>query len=49
MKTELVREMFHTSKKLVEFVNENKISKENIQSITTIADMYILFYWEITQ
>ena len=49
MKTELKRELFGTAKSLCNFVNEYKITKENIQSIAEIAETFVLFYWEITE
>ena len=49
MKTELKRELFGNAKGLCDFVNEYKITKENIQSIVEIAEGYVLFYWEITE
>ena len=48
MKTELKRELFYSAKDLCNFVNENQITKENIQSIVEDSDAYALFYWEIT-
>lgn len=53
MKTELKREVFYTPEAVTDFVNKNKITKENIQTITVnsrlIAAPYVLFYWEITE
>lgn len=49
MKTELKRELFGNAKSLCDFVNEYKITKENIQSIVEIAETFVLFYWEITE
>ena len=48
MKTELKRELFYSAKDLCNFVNENQITKENIQAIVEDSDVYDLFYWEIT-
>lgn len=42
------REIFKYSIDLVIFVNKNKISKDNIQSIEKDKDgSYVLFYWNI--
>lgn len=59
MKTELKREVFYTPEAVTDFVNKNKITKENIQTITVnsritvssrlIVAPYVLFYWEVTQ
>ena len=49
MKTKLKRKLFDTSIGLCNFVNEYKITKENIQSIVEIAGSVALFYWEITE
>ena len=49
MKTELKRELFGNAKGLCDFVNEHKITKENIQSIVEIEGAFVLFYWEITE
>ena len=49
MKIELKRRLFDTSIGLCNFVNENKISKKNIQSIVETAGAFALFYWEITK
>lgn len=48
MKTELKRRLFDTSIGFCNFVNEYKITKENIQSIVEIDGAFALFYWEIT-
>lgn len=51
MKTELKVVVFENAEELVDFVNKNKISKENIQSISS-GDTYgisYLFYWEISE
>ena len=48
MKTELKRELFYSAKDLCNFVNENQITKENIQAIVEDSDVYALFYWEVT-
>ena len=48
MKTELKRELFQSAKDLCNFVNENQITKENVQSIVEDSEVYDLFYWEIT-
>jgi hypothetical protein len=47
MKTELKTKWFKSSMELADFVNGNKITKENIQSITSIKDLFIIYYWEI--
>jgi len=40
---------FFNREELTKFVNDNKISKENIQSINVIEDKhFVLFYWEST-
>jgi len=49
MKTELKRRLFDNAKSLCDFVNEYKITKENIQSIVEFAEAFALFYWEITE
>lgn len=49
MKTELKLKLFGNAKSLCDFVNEYKITKENIQSIVEIAETFVLFYWEITE
>lgn len=49
MKTVLKRHLFDTSIELCNFVNEYKISKENIQSIVEFAEYFVLFYWEIIE
>ena len=49
MKTELKRELFHSSWDICNFVNEHQITKENIQTIVEDTDVYILFYWEVTE
>ena len=48
MKTELKRELFYSAKDLCNFVNEQQITKENIQAIVGDSDVYVLFYWEVT-
>ena len=48
MKTELKWELFQSTANLCNFVNENKITKENIQSIVENAGILVLFYWEVT-
>ena len=48
MKTELKRELFYSAKDLCNFVNEHKITKENIQSIIESSGIFVLFYWEMT-
>ena len=48
MKTELKREIFHYATGLCNFVNEHKITKENIQSIVENSGDFVLFYWEVT-
>lgn len=49
MKTELKTKWFTESQEIADFVNSNKITKENIQSITSIKDLFVIFYWEITE
>ena len=49
MKTELKRELFGSTTNLCDFVNEHKITKENIQSIVEDSGILVLFYWEITE
>ena len=53
MKTELKSEGFYAHEDLTAFVNENKITKENIQAITVNLRSsfapYVLFYWEVTE
>ena len=49
MKIELKRRLFDTSIGLCNFVNKNKITKENIQEIAVFEKCYVLFYWEITE
>ena len=50
MKTELKRELFYSAKDLCNFVNEHQITKENIQSIVENSDdVFVLFYWEVTE
>lgn len=49
MKIELKRRLFDTSIGLCNFVNEYKITKENIQAIVKINGSFALFYWEITE
>ena len=49
MKTELKTKWFTESQGIADFVNSNKITKENIQSITSIKDLFVIFYWEITE
>ena len=48
MKTELKRELFGGATNLCDFVNEKKITKENIQAIVEDSEVYVLFYWEVT-
>lgn len=48
MKTELKRELFYSAKALCNFVNEQQITKENIQAIVEDSEAYVLFYWEVT-
>ena len=48
MKTELKRELFQSAINLCTFVNEHKITKENIQSIVENSGVLVLFYWEVT-
>lgn len=49
MKTELKCNLFDNAVSLCNFVNERKITKENIQSIVGFAKAITLFYWEITE
>ena len=38
---------FFNREELTKFVNDNKITKDNIQAITVIEDKhFVLFYWE---
>ena len=48
MKTELKQELFYSAKDPCTFVNEQQITKENIQSIVEDSEVYVLFYWEVT-
>ena len=48
MKTELKRKIFDSAINLCNFVNEHKITKENIQSIIENSGIFFLFYWEVT-
>ena len=48
MKTELKRELFYSAKALCNFVNEQQITKENIQAVVADSEAYVLFYWEVT-
>lgn len=38
---------FLTNYELVNFVNENKITQENIQNIILCKNALVLFYWEV--
>ena len=49
MKTELKRELFQSAINLCTFVNEHQITKGNIQSIVENSDVFVLFYWEVTE
>ena len=49
MKTELKRELFYSAKELCNFVNEDQITKENVQAIVEGSEVYVLFYWVITE
>ncbi len=49
MKTELKSGIFESPKQIVDFVNKNKITKENIQAIIESDTMFALFYWEVTE
>lgn len=50
MKTELKVVVFGSADELVDFVNKNKISKENIQNISVgDCELSYLFYWEIME
>ena len=49
MKTELKRKIFDSAKELCTFVNEHNITKGNIQSIVENSDVFVLFYWEVTE
>ena len=49
MKTELKSVVFDSPAELTVFVNKNKITKENIQSINAMAFTFTLFYWEVTE
>lgn len=48
MKTELKRKIFDSAASLCHFVNEHKITKENIQAIIENSGIFFLFYWEVT-
>lgn len=37
--------VFNHQSELSEFINDNKIKRENIQMITSTMDESILFYW----
>ena len=47
--TQLKTKWFTESQEITDFVNSNKIAKENIQAITSIKDLFVLFWWEITE
>ena len=49
MKTELKRGIFQSAISLCTFVNEHQITKGNIQSIVENSDVFVLFYWEVTE
>lgn len=49
MKTELKRELFQSAANLCNFVNEHNITKGNIQSIVENSNIFVLFYWEVTE
>ena len=49
MKTELKQELFQSAINLCDFVNEQQITKENIQSIVENSGVLVLFYWEVTE
>ena len=49
MKTELKSTFFRSNVLLCEFVNQNHITKENIQAIIEDDGTFVLFYWEITE
>ena len=48
MKTELKRELFYSAKEFCNFLNEDQITKENVQSIVEGSEVYVLFYLDIT-
>ena len=47
MTTTLKTKWFTKSQEIVDFVNLNEIARENIQSITSIGDVFVIFYWEV--
>lgn len=49
MKTELKRKLFQSAANLCNFVNEHQITKGNIQAIVENSEVYVLFYWEVTE
>ena len=49
MKTELKRELFQSAINLCTFVNEQQMTKENIQSIVEKSGVLVLLYWEVTE
>ena len=49
MKTELKRVLCHSAWDLCNFVNERNITKGNIQTIIENSDVFVLFYWEVTE
>ena len=50
MKTELKRKIFDSAASLCNFVNKCNITKGNIQSIVENSDdVFVLFYWEVTE
>lgn len=48
MKKELKVAQFTNPTKLADFVNNNRITQENIQKIFEYRNFTILLYWEIT-
>lgn len=49
MKKELKIVQFINPTKLADFVNENGITKENIQKIFEYGNYMMLYYWEMTE
>ena len=47
--TQLKTKWFTETQEIADFVNLNKIAKENIQAITSIKDLFVLFWWEIME
>lgn len=47
MTTTLKTKWFTESQEIADFVNSNEISRGNIQAITSIGDVFVIFYWEV--